>query len=444
MFASKSMQRGVTAYFSIFFVLFQILGVTAAIAADSAIGLSLENAGITPKASFVGEFAANPSGGIHQGETFVGQISGGLDFDMSRLADIPGGTFHINMADRFGRDLSKDDIGNSIDVQELFGGGMNPRLAEFSWEQDLFAGKVNIKAGRVDATPDFVAFSSIGCSFQTNATCPVPKLIGRDSNAPIWPDATWGGRVRVWASDSVYIQVGAYDVDPLQGSHTQNGTDWQTGGSTGTFVPFELGYATSFKNDSMPRHYKLGGYYDGADYTDPSRDSSGALAAATGKPYATLNGRSGLYGWADQMIWRPDLTSEKGLTIFGSLLAATSGRNSESFGLETGAILKGTFPGRDADTAGFVITDQHLSSGAMDNLRLLRTHAGGTEALAADEVIIEVNYGIAVLPGLSVMPNLQYIINPDALNTPSRTTNIPNTFVVGLKFVSDFPKLFGL
>jgi porin len=42
------------------------------------------------------------------------------------------------------------------------------------------------------------------------------------------------------------------------------------------------------------------------------------------------------------------------------------------------------------------------------------------------------------------MPNIQYIVNPDQSGTPFRTKNIPNAFVVGVKFVVDIGKLFGL
>src|SRR5579859_3597024 len=102
----------------------------SALTADSPLGQSLEDAGIAVTGGFVGQFAANPSGGIRQGVDFAGQISGGADLDMDRLAAVPGATLHLLATDRFGRDLSQDAIGNSIDVQEVYGGGMTARLSE--------------------------------------------------------------------------------------------------------------------------------------------------------------------------------------------------------------------------------------------------------------------------------------------------------------------------
>lgn len=413
-------------------------------AAESAVGQSLEDAGIALNGGFVGEFAANPSGGLRQGALFTGQIAAGADLNLGTIASIPGATLHVLVTDRFGRDLSKDDIGNSIDVQEVYGGGMTARLSEFSWEQSLFSGRVDILAGRVSVVPGNAASSAIGCSFQTNATCPEPKFFARDSGITNPPVATWGGRVKVWATDTVYLQSGAYDVNPIQGLHSQNGTNWTTSNSTGTFVPYEVGYATSLANDDLPRHYKLGGYYDSSLYSDPARTSDGSFAALSNTAYASRRGRSAVYGWADQMVWRPDSDTDRGLTLFAALLAATSDHVTQDYGVEGGLQWKGPFQGRSDDVAGFVVSDQRLSADATENIRLLRAKAGGFGAPSPDEVMFEVNYQYALSPAWTVMPNIQYVMNPDMLNNPSAVRNIPNAFVIGLKVTVDFPKMLGL
>jgi porin len=57
--------------------------------------------------------------------------------------------------------------------------------------------------------------------------------------------------------------------------------------------------------------------------------------------------------------------------------------------------------------------------------------------------MMELNYGAQLTPVVRVMPNLQYIINPDQSAEPYRTKNIPDAFVVGVKFTVDIAKLFG-
>jgi porin len=57
---------------------------------------------------------------------------------------------------------------------------------------------------------------------------------------------------------------------------------------------------------------------------------------------------------------------------------------------------------------------------------------------------MELNYGAQLTPWLTAKPNLQYIINPDQSAEPTRTKNIPNAFVIGLKFTVDLAKLANL
>jgi porin len=55
--------------------------------------------------------------------------------------------------------------------------------------------------------------------------------------------------------------------------------------------------------------------------------------------------------------------------------------------------------------------------------------------------MMELNYGAQIIPAIRAMPNIQYIINPDQSGEPFRTKNIPNAFVIGLKFTVDLAML---
>jgi porin len=48
--------------------------------------------------------------------------------------------------------------------------------------------------------------------------------------------------------------------------------------------------------------------------------------------------------------------------------------------------------------------------------------------------MMELAYGYQLSPGIRLSPNLQYILHPDQQAEPFRTRNIPNAFVIGLKF----------
>jgi porin len=69
---------------------------------------------------------------------------------------------------------------------------------------------------------------------------------------------------------------------------------------------------------------------------------------------------------------------------------------------------------------------------------------GASGSIPHREIMMELNYGAQLTPAIRVMPNLQYIINPDQSGEPFRPKNIPNAFVIGVKFTLDLAQLAGL
>ncbi len=80
---------------------------------------------------------------------------------------------------------------------------------------------------------------------------------------------------------------------------------------------------------------------------------------------------------------------------------------------------------------------------ALHNLRDLRMKAGGTGSPKSNEIIGEINYGFAAMPGVRILPNIQYVINPDPIFAPSRKTDIPSAIVLGLRLDVRFAQVFG-
>jgi porin len=399
--------------------------------------------GIFLRGDYIGEFAANPSGGIKQSQRYAGQADAGVDFDLNKIAGIGGAAIHVTISDRHGRNLAADDIGNSVSVQEIFGGGQTYRLTELSWDQALLDDRLEFLVGRIDAPNDFAA-SPFYCNFQTNSTCGNPSIFGQDNNLNFYPVGIWGGRVTVKPTPRVYFQTGLYEQDPSQGNRNHHGFDWSTDTATGMVIPFELGYQTTFASDPMPRHYKAGAFIDTADYNDPFLDVRGGSAALSGLPFKTHSGRATVYGLFDQMIWRPDPKAENGLYMFGGISAGTSNDVLADYFLQFGLLDRGPVQGRDDDTIGFVVTDLKFSSRTQNFIADSRRRVGGTGRPDPNEIMMELNYGAQITSWLRLVPNLQYIINPDQVNNPTRKTNIPDAFVIGAKLAVNLPDLLGL
>jgi porin len=393
-------------------------------------GERLYDHGVTITLNYTGEAADNPSGGIRQGADYAGQLYLGGDFDMAKIAAIPGMTFHVAITQRHGANLAADDIGNNTSVQEVYG-TQNTHLAVLTVEQKLFNGRLDITAGRTVANIAFLN-SPLYCDFQTNSACGNPTFIFKDSNFTYFPASSWGGDARFLFTPTTYIHSGVYEVSPVDKTSTALGYNFSGQGDTGIVIPTELGYTTA------TNLYAIGGWYDSGAYADPLNDTDGTPALVNGQPYAQHHDRSGMFLRFTQNI------GNDGLALFGVFMTRTSGQVAENQYYELGAVQTGTFANRPQDTIGLLANDQEFSNAFIENIATARESAGGTGHIPHREIMMELNYGAQVTPAVRVMPNLQYIVNPDQSAEPFRTKNIPNAFVVGVKFTIDLGMLANL
>lgn len=399
----------------------------------------LADQGITLALNYTGEAAANATGGFARKSAYTGQVYVGADFDFGKIAGIDGGALHLAITNRHGKSLSQIAIGNNTSVQEVWG-TQNTHLAILTWEQKLFDGAVDIEAGKSQANIHFLN-SPLYCHFQSNSACGNPTFVFKNSNFTYFPASSWMARAKVTVADKWFAHAGIYEVNPNRKRWFDDGFSLSFKGGTGFIVPYELGYASTYENDRLPRHYILGGWIDRGDYADPLRDDRGGIAILSGRPAATLKGRSGIYARFDQMLTRPDTNSHRGLAVFGVAMTNLSGRVEERHFLELGLLQTGTFAGRDQDTIGFVVNQQSFSDLAMERMRAARVAAGGDGNIRRNQYMMELAYGAQIGRAVRISPNIQYILHPDQTGVPFRKTDIPNALVFGLKFTVDAPTL---
>jgi porin len=393
------------------------------------LGQKLYDDGVSITLNYTGEAAANPSGGIRQGADYAGQVYLGGDFDLAKIANWQGATLHIAITQRHGRNLAADDIGNNTSVQEVYG-TQNTHLAVFTLEQKLFNNRLDITVGRTVANIAFLN-NPLYCDFQSNSACGNPTFIFKDSNFTYFPASSWGGDARFLFTPTTYIHAGLYEVSPVDKTSTALGYNFSGQGDTGVVMPAEIGTT----NDQ--HLYAIGGWYDSGAYSDPLNDAAGVPALEAKQPYAQHHDRGGMFLRFTQNV------NTTGLAVFGVFMTKISGQVNENQYYELGAVQTGTFASRPTDTIGAVINDQEFSNGFLDNIEDARASVAGSKNIPRREIMMELNYGAQLTPVVRVMPNLQYIINPDQSAEPYRTKNIPDAFVVGVKFTVDIAKLFG-
>jgi hypothetical protein len=97
----------------------------------------LKQFGISPDLNLEIDTVANPVGGNREGITEASNLGFNTLADLDKIAGIKGGSFLLQLSERWGTSLSKEYIGNAFDTQQDFG-GETFKLVDAAYQQKLF------------------------------------------------------------------------------------------------------------------------------------------------------------------------------------------------------------------------------------------------------------------------------------------------------------------
>ncbi len=364
------------------------------------------DAGVNFRGDYVSETFANVSGGRARGSTYAQQLRLGADLDMARIAGWSGTTLHFTVNDRRGAGVSADYIGNRLPVQEVYGGPYT-RLSEASIEQNLLAGRLNLRLGFFAMGNDLGGMI-LGCQLVNAAFCAHPLSMSGNSGWYNYPNARWGAAVRYRLRPDLLLRTGVYQDNPHLGDR-DNAFRPFAAGTAGMMLPLELEYApgSAPQDAALPGHYKLGVFYDTA------------RAKRQGET-GTVDGRYGIYLLADQTILRQ--ARGRGLAVFGQFTANPKASAQITRWYAAGLVKTGTFAGRDADTLALGVVraqvNPHLreaaAAAAAASAAAADADIGGYAARPAGETVVELSYGVQPRRWLGVRADVQYVVDPGA------------------------------
>ena len=377
---------------------------------------NLGELGIALSASYTTETAAVVSGGRRAGVDYAHQVTLEADVDWGKLAGLTGFSTHGVLVNLAGNNASPGLLGDRLlQVQSIYGGGGDVlvRFVELFGQQKLWDGRVDVKAGRIAVANDFAA-SPLYCQFVGLSLCGRPRALSADSGFTAWPAATWGGRVRFLPTAQTYLQLGLYEANARHGG--RSGFNWSTTGSTGVAVPVEAGY--ELRAGGLLGHYKVGGILDTSRYPDLYSDSSGQPFAATGAAPALRRGRGSAYVLVDQMVHRTGPGATDGVFLLGAYIHSDHNTSTFQELAVAGLLAFGVVPGRPKDVPGLLFAyakvngrtalTQGIQAALGDPL------ANGATGAQSHEIVLEANYGAHVAEGVTITPDLQYVIRPGA------------------------------
>lgn len=393
-------------------------------------GQSLAQHGIYLDLDLRENVGALVAGGVKTGVAPVDQISGSAVFDLQTILGIQGASFHVGFDQRGGAGGPQGlggpgGIAGTSALLQSDAESLRIGLSDFYWEQTLFNNRVDIEAGRVQPTVDFM-FNDLSCAFVSSIMCAQPGTFYLSNSSSPYGYAQWGGRVNVKLTPEIYIKAGLYNEDPSQTGFTYNGLNWNTEGSVGIFAPVQIGYKTTFKSSAYPSNYYAGFYNDSSSYLKPN----GQIGY----------GRQAYYVWAEQTVWRPDRATNQSLTVFagGTWYAQGSPFLAQyNAGVWDRAPL-GIVRPRDAFGVQASLYQHNQSQAAFD----------GYAYPNRNQYAIEADYVANVIPGIDITPYVEYVVNPDnpssQPNYSSGSLGIKNDVVVGFEVEINVAKLFQL
>lgn len=361
--------------------------------------------GVDLTAHVIVEPGVNTDGYKGHGVTSAQSIDFGAIIDTEKLLGFEG-TVRVVLSDRFGHAIQERYTGAYIQDQAYWGQGQNFRFDELSYERLFLDHRLSIKGGFYSMGNDFGGLPNV-CNFNNNGQCGHPLGPIYSSGWLDNPTGQWGARVKWTDPSGWYAQAGVYDVNPSR-KQSNSGFKLSFEGTTGAYVPVEMGFVHGQSPREYPGTYKIGFYLDTSN------------APVLGEAGQTANHRTGEYIQAEQRIWKPSSDTVRGISAFvvATQADATTGLMRNSW--EAGLSWRGPIPNREDDFLSLAWTCLDISD------RERRTEEAANKPGQTNEQLYELNYGVQITPWLVIRPAAQYVIRPGAY------ANRPDSFVFTL------------
>ncbi len=357
---------------------------------------------ITIEASYKSDVMGVVDGGVAHGARWLDNLNLMAGFDLDGLVGWRGATAYVNVLNNLGgrpNDLAGTIQGvNNIEVSAA-------RLKVYeAWVEQAF-GNVSVRAGLYDLNSEFYQNDASGLLIAP------PFGIGSELSATgpngpsIFPSTALAARITANIGEG-YVRAAVINAKAGTIGDDQ-GVD--IFGRDGTLIIGEFGWTGRGK-------IALGAWRYSKDQP--------VIDAPDISPGGTAHLSQGLYATIEQPLFAKD----GGATVSAFARGGISDGYTTPFsgGWQAGLLADHVFAGRPASSfslgVGRAVLSRRYRAGSL---------AGGMP-LEKGETAIEVTYKDEILPGLSLQPDLQYIVNPSADPT------VANAMVVGLRVQFDF------
>jgi len=409
---------------------------------------ALQARGLDFTIAYVAEAFDVLSGGLFERPSYEGRAEFSLDADLEKLVGWRGALFHVTVFDIHNSGYNVADRVGSISDPSNIDAYPTTRLYTL-WLEQSFGDRFSVRIGQLAADDEF--FTSDTAGGLLNGTFGWGDVLAANmmNGGPAYPLAVPAVRVMVKPTDQLTVLAAAFSGDPAGPDCFDDAQRCNAHGLTfsfegGTLWMGEVQYAVNQGEQAigLPGVYKLGGWYATADYADqrygidPATGAVVSLADPSMPDPLFHEGNWGIYGVADQMVWRGMQSS---LSVFLRGGMAPSDRNLISFYVDGGFGVTGLLPGRPDDVFTFGVAYAKISRDAVALDRDALAIGGPPYAVRDAEIVFEANYAWQIAPWWIVQPDVQYIYHPNGGQNPDDPTlSYSHAFVAGVRSTFNF------
>jgi porin len=325
------------------------------------------------------------------------------------------------------------------------------RLFTAWFQKNFLDDKISLRVGQLAADDEFLI--SPTASNLINATFGYATLLAADQlqGGPVYPLATPGIRLQLKPTNEITLLSAVFSGAPagdncvgLPQQCNRYGTTFSTSG--GALWMEELQYAINQAKDAkgMPGVYKLGGWYATTSFPDLhfglSATGARVSLASPDNAFPLMHqGNWGIYGVADQMIWRAQ-KGPQSLNAFFRAGASPGDRNLVASYIDGGLGLKAPLPGRDDDVLTFGVAYQKISTQAAALDFDTQLFSGAFFPVRDQEIVLELDYSLQLAPWWTLQADLQQIFHPggNVLDPLNPTQAIRDAFIIGARSTIKF------
>lgn len=374
----------------------------------------LAEAGVEVGLDYAGDVWAVTDGGKKRITTYLDLITLRADLDGQKLFGITGNTLSIALIDSNGTKTNAATVGSTQGIDNGEVGANAVRVFEAWVNQEFLDGRLAVLFGLHDLNSEFAA-TEASANFLKPSMQIGQSFAQSGRNGPsIFPTTALAVRVKLLPTPDSYVAVAAYDGVPGDTSDAR-ATRINLDDKDGVLLVGEVGYTPGMADTDAPLNKLAIGFWN---YTVPIDDLTDL--DINGNPAKST--AQGAYLLSSYRFYH-DKPAGRDLTGFLRGGLADGDTAQVDWDYELGMVANGWVPTRPDSEIGLGLSQAHNAD------KYITSVAGASDR---NEYSYELYYRDTIAHGVSVQPDLQYIVNPGTDQVTEHAT------VVGMRLNVSF------